>query len=171
MYFYFIFDSIIYKIMPSVASATVTQAGLSGSPLLWSDTGSYGTIISRNLVISDYQGNVLISVPLGTTLTYDFVITSDNWYSFVATIVDNTGTFTSTVYYVSDGFYWTSYLNQFTSTNCGCQGNNENLEISQLQLQAALRFTLAGQSGASAAQQCIVAANVFVNQSSVVQLV
>lgn len=153
----------------STASATVTQGSLTGSPLIWTDTGSYGTIVSRTLVISDYLGNVLITQNLGATLTYQFSISSDNWYSFVATIIDNTGTFTSTVYYVSTGFYWATYLAQFTATNCGCNGNNGNLELSQLSLQAALRYNLGGLADAASSQAAIVAANFFVNQNIVSQ--
>jgi hypothetical protein len=154
----------------STASATVSLANLSGSPLVWQDTGSYGTIVSRTLVITDYEGNVLENVSLGATLTYDFTISADAWFCFTGTIVDNTGTYTSVVYYVSTGFYWATYLEQFTSTNCGCTGVNRNLELSQLQLQAALRFNLAGASGAAAAQNCIIMANYFVNQSITAQL-
>lgn len=156
--------------MPSVATATVTLGSLTGSPLVWTDTGTYGTIVSRTLVIKDYQGNIVQTVSLGAALVYDLVITADNWYSFVAIIVDNTGTFTSTVFYVSTGFYWAAYLTQFTSTNCGCTGRNWNLEVSQLLLQAALRFNLAGQSGAASAQASIVGANFYVNQNIVSQL-
>jgi len=156
--------------MPSVATATVTLGNLSGSPLNWNDTGSYGTIVSRTLVITNSIGTVLETVPLGAALTYAFTITSDNWYCFTATIVDNTGTFTSVVYYLSTGFYWATYLQQFVSNNCGCNGQNCNLETSQLFLQAALRFNLAGASGAASAQSCIVLASYYVNQSIVSQL-
>ena len=156
--------------MPSVASATVTLANLSGSPLEWTDTGSYGTIVSRNLVITNYLGATVGSANLGSATSYAFSITADDWFAFTATIVDNTGTFTSVVYYVSTGFYWATYLAQFTTSNCGCIGNNCNLEISQLQLQAALRFNLAGASGAASAHITIIAANYFVNQSIEVQL-
>lgn len=151
----------------SVATATVTQVNLTGSPLLWQDTGSYGTIVSRTLVISDYLGNVITTQNLGTALNYQFVVTSDSWYSFVCIVVDNTSTFTSTVYYVSTGFYWNTYLAQFNATNCGCNGNNCNLELSQLSLQAALRFNLGGLPNAASAQKAIVAANFFVNQNIV----
>ncbi len=155
--------------MPSVAKATVTQVDLSGSPLQWLDTGTYGTIVSRTLVISDYLGNVITTQSLGTALSYNFIITSDNWYSFTAIIIDNTGTFTSTVYYVSTGFYWNAYVAQFNATGCGCVGNNCNLEKSQLALQAALRFNLGGLPDAASAQSAIVAANYFVNQNIVAQ--
>lgn len=156
--------------MPSTPSATVVQGSLTGSPLIWQDTGSYGTLVSRTLVITDYLGNTVQTVNLGATLVYDFVISSDNWYAFTGTVIDNTGTWVSTVYFVSTGFYWQTYLAQFNDTNCGCVGNNCNLEESQLCLQAALRFNLAGLAGAASAQNSIVAANFFVNQSLNVQL-
>lgn len=156
--------------MPSTPSGEITLGSLSGSPLVYTDTGTYGTIVSRTLVISDYQGNVLETVNMGATLTYSYSITADNWYQFVCTVIDNTGTFVTTIYYVSTGFYWATYLAQFVATNCGCTGNNCNLEISQSLLQAALRFNLAGQSGAASAQACIIGANYFVNQNITSQL-
>lgn len=155
----------------STASATVTLANLSGSPLLWTDTGSYGTIISRTLTIYDYQGNVLTTQSLGSTLTFDFDITSDNWYQFTGVVVDNTGTYTSQVYYVSTGFYWVTYQSVYNASNCGCNNDNWNLVVSQLALASALRANLAGLAGAAQAQRDVVAANVFVNMSIVIQLV
>lgn len=155
--------------MPSTASATVVQGNLSGSILNWIDTGSYGTIDSRTLDIYDYQGTLLLNVSLGVTLTYAYTITADAWFSFIATIVDNTGTFTSTVYFTATGFYIAAYLNLFTSTNCGCQGNNCNMESAEYAYNAAVRFNLAGLAGAAQAQREIVAANVLINTNVIPQ--
>lgn len=154
----------------STASATVTQGSLTGTPLIWTDTGLYGSIVSRTLVITDYQNNVVETISLGSTLIYDFVITADNWYCFTGTVIDNTGTFVSTVYYVSTGFYTASYLAQYASTNCGCIGVNCNMEAAENAYNAALRFNLAGLSGAASSQASIVAANVLINANTTVQL-
>ncbi len=153
----------------STASATVVQNNLSGSEQKFTDTGSYGTLVSRNLTIYDYQGNVLINVSLGASLTYIYTITADAWFQFECVVVDNTGTYTSTVYYTAGGFYVAAYLNLFTATNCGCQGNNCNMEYAEYAYQAALRFTLAGLAGAAQAQREIVAANVLINTNVIPQ--
>lgn len=155
----------------STPSGTVTQNTLNGGSLLFTDTGSYSTIISRILTVYDYQGNVVSPSPftMGNNLTQIFTFAADAWFHFQCVVVDSSGTWTTDVYFVADGFYWETYLTQFTSTNCGCVLNNKNLEYSQLALQAALRFNLAGLSGAASAQNCIVAANYFVNQSIISQ--
>ena len=158
--------------MASTPSGTVTQGNLVGNELLFTDTGSYGTVSSRILNIYDYQGNLIQTYNMGANLTQIFPIPADNWYWFVCTVTDNISgsPWVTNVYYVSTGYYWTAYQAQFDSTNCGCGCNNYNMEISNLLLQAALRFNLAGLSGASSAQQCIVAANFFINQSVTSQL-
>lgn len=156
--------------MPSSASATVAQNNLSGTELLFTDTGTYTGVVSRTLTVYDYLGNIVTLQSLGSVTTYILTISSDNWYQFQCVVVDANGTWKSTVYFVATGFYTAAYLNQFTTANCGCQGNNCNLEIAENFLNAALRYNLAGLSGAANSQACIVAANVFVNQSPVVQL-
>lgn len=159
--------------MASLPSGTVTQNSLNGGSLLFTDTGSYGTISSRTLTIYDYQGNPVSPSPfnMGNALTQVFTFGSDAWYHFQNVVVDNVsgGPWVTDIYVVAVGFYWETYLNQFNATNCGCIGNNCNLEYSQLALQAALRFNLAGLSGAASAQNCIVMANYFVNQSIISQ--
>ncbi len=146
--------------MASVATATVVQANLTGSQLLWTDTGTYSTLISRNLNIYDCNGNLLQTVPLGTTLTYIYNITADAFFQFIATIVDNTGTFTSEVDKVADGFYTASYLNAFTG-NVPLPINNCNLDTAENFLNASLRFNVGGNF--VAANQNIIWANYFVN--------
>lgn len=158
--------------MPSTPSGTVVQDGLNGGSLLFTDTGSYGTIVSRTLTVYDYLGNIVSPSPfnMGNNLTQIFNFNADAWFHFQNIVIDNTGTWTTDVYVVATGFYWSTYLVQFNATNCGCQGNNRNLEVSQLSLQAALRFNLVGIAGASSAQSCIVAANYWVNQNIISQL-
>lgn len=145
----------------STAIASVVQANLSGSELLWTDTGTYGTIISRTLTVYDCNGNVLLTVELETALTYLYTITADAFYQFVAVIVDNTGTYTSTVDYVAIGFYTAAYLNAFNAAGCGCNIPQCNLEIAENFYNAALRFNQA--SSFVAANSNIIAANVYVN--------
>lgn len=153
----------------STPSGKVTQNNLSGSELLYTDSGSYGTIVSRNLTIYDYQNQPLITVSMGAALTYIYTITADAWFTFECVVVDNTGTYTTTVYYTAGGFYTAAYLNLFTATNCGCQGNNCNMEYAEYAYQAAIRFTLAGLAGAAQAQREIVAANVLINTNVIPQ--
>lgn len=148
----------------STASATVVQANLTGSQLLWTDTGSYGTIVSRNLTIYDCNGVVLLTVSLGTTTTYTYNITADAFYQFICVVVDNTGTFTSTVDFVAIGFYTAAYLGVFNSTSLGNTGILCNLDAAENFLNAALRFNLAGNFVAANAN--IVAANVLVNMQN-----
>lgn len=151
-------------------SGTVKQNTLNGGSLLFTDTGSYGTIVSRNLTVYDYLGNVVQTFNMAANLTQVFTFASDAWFHFQCIVVDNTGTFTSDVYVVADGYYWDSYTEIYNSTNCGCGVNDCNLEKSQNALNAALRFNLAGISGAASAQREIVAANIYVNMSAIIQL-
>jgi len=101
--------------MASSASATVVQANLTGSELLFTDTGTYGTIISRTLNIYDCNGNLLQTVSLGNTRTYLYTIT----------------------------FYTASYLNAFTG-NVPLPINNCNLDRAENFLNASLRFNVGG---------------------------
>lgn len=151
-------------------SGTVQQSGINGGAALYTDTGVYNTVISRTLTVYDYLGNVLATFNMGTSLTQIYTFSADAWFQFTCVAVDNTGTWTTTVYFVSQGYYWDAYTAQFNATACGCVGNNCNLEQSQLSLNAALRFNLAGLVGAASSNSCIIAANYFVNQSIIAQL-
>lgn len=156
--------------MAAIATGTVTQNNLTGSQLLYTDTGTgYGTITSRTLNVYDCNNNLLFTFNMGTNLTQVVTITADAWFKFVCTVVDNTGTYSAEVDYVAIGFYTAAYLEQFVSTNCGCQLDNCNLDIAENFLNAALRYNLAGNGIASNAN--IVAANIYVNMSPVVQYV
>lgn len=146
--------------MASIATAKVTQANLIGSLLQWLDTGSYGTIVSRTLNIYDCNNNLLQTVSLGATLSYQYTIAADAFFKFVATIVDNTGSFISEVDYVAIGFYTASYLNSFNG-QAPLPINNCNLDTAENFLNAALRFNVGGNF--VAAQANIVLANYFVN--------
>lgn len=154
----------------STPSGTVVQYGILGGQALFTDTGSYSTLISRNLTVFNYLGDVIQVFNMGVNLTQIFSFAADAWFQFTCVVVDNTGTWTTNVYFVSQGYYWDAYTNQFNSTACGCVGNNCNLEVSQLCLASALRFNLAGLAGAVSANRDILAANYFVNSSIQVQL-
>lgn len=153
----------------SVSSGTVVQYSLDGSQLQFTDTGSYTPpIASRVLTMYDPLGNVLQTFNMGTSLTQIITISADGGYRFILAVTDSTGVVTPiTIDYVAAGFYVAAYLNQFASTNCGCEFNNCNMETAELFYNAALRFNLAGNLAAADAN--IKAANVFINMSPVVQ--
>lgn len=148
----------------STASATVVQANLIGSQLLWTDSGTYGTVVSRNLTIYDCNGEVLLTTSLGTATTYTYNITADGFYQFIGVIIDNTGEFTSTVDFVAIGFYTATYLSLFNASNCGCTGLQCNIDAAENFLNAALRFNVA--SNFVAANTNIIAANVVINMQN-----
>lgn len=158
--------------MASTPSGTVTQANLSGSELLYTDTGNYGTVSSRVLTIYDYQNNLVETYSMGANLTQIFPITADAWYMFVCTVSDNVGgsPWVTTVYFVATGFYTAAYLVQYTANQCGCIGVNCNMDAAENSYNAALRYNLAGEAGAASSQAAITAANVLINQNTTVQL-
>lgn len=145
--------------MASTASGTVTT-NLAGTQLTFTDTGSYGTVSSRTLTISNANGVVLVTANMGSQLTYVYNITADAYLTFVLTVIDNLGTVTATVNYVAFGYYSAAYLNKIAVSNCGC-GDFENLEIAELFFTASQRFALAGLGVPSNSN--IVAANVYIN--------
>jgi len=158
--------------MPSTPSGTAVENSLTGGSIIYTDTGSYGVVSSRILTIYNSAGTLLQTINMGSTLTATYTFPADVWLKFVCTVTDNVSgsPWVTTVYIVAQGYYWNAYLAQFNATNCGCQGNNCNLEKSQLSLQAALRFNLAGLAGAASANACIIMANYWVNQNIVSQL-
>jgi len=159
--------------MASTPSGTVTQYGLNGGQALYTDTGSYGTVSSRVLTVYDFNGNVLETFTMGASLTQIYTYTADAWFHFQCVVTDNVSgsPWITDVYWVSQGFYWQTYQLVYNASNCGCVNNNLNLVISQLALADALRANLAGLEGAAQANRAIIAANVYVNQSAVIQLV
>jgi hypothetical protein len=148
----------------STPSATVIHSNTSGSTLLWTDTGTYGTITSRTLVISDAFGNVLQTVSLGVVLTYTYTITYDAFYKFVHTVVDSNGTWTYEVDWVAYGFYAAQYLSQVSAsiTNGGYSIETNNyLDIAERFYSAAIRMNIAGNF--ITANNLIQAANYYAN--------
>lgn len=83
-------------------------------------TTGLGTVSSRILVISDANGNILQTINMGSSLTATYSITQDIYASFVETIVDNTGTYTATVNYVSTAFYIYAYAPAVVSVSSEC---------------------------------------------------
>jgi hypothetical protein len=158
--------------MASQPSGTAVENSLTGGSILYTDTGQYGVVSSRVLTVYDYLGNLLQTFNMGSNLTATYTFPADVWLKFVCTVTDNVSgsPWVTTIYVVAQGYYWNAYLEQFNATNCGCNGNNCNLEKSQLSLQAALRFNLAGPAGAASANSSIIMANYWVNQNIVSQL-
>lgn len=144
----------------STASGSVSN-NISGTLLTFTDTGSYGTIISRTLVINDSNGVLLTTINMGANLTATYAITADAYLTFILTVVDNTGTFTATVNYLAYGIYIVSFLTKLANSGCGCTGNFCNVDIAEIFLSEAQNFALFGIGPSSQAN--ITAANVYIN--------
>lgn len=147
----------------SVASGVVTQSA-NGGTLTFTDTGTYGTVSSRELVIRDSDGEILDEIDMGASLTATYTITADIYASFELTVIDNTGTYTTTVNYLSTAFYDIVFANVIAQLGCNCNCGSEQLtyaDISQLYKSAAERYALSGL--APAAQNAITAANTIIN--------
>lgn len=145
----------------STASGTVTQSA-GGSVLTYRDTGTYGTVSSRILVVYDPNGNILQTTPMGASLTASYDISIDQWLRFQCIVIDNTGTFTATVDYLSTAFYDNTYVNILAQLGCGCDLKQFNyIDISYFFRNAALRLALGG--FAVAANLNVIAANAYIN--------
>lgn len=166
---------IVYTLVVNVAAAPpgptcsgVVTNNLAGNLLTFTDTGSYGTVSARTLVIKNSVGTVLTTINMGSSLTATYAISADAYFEFDLSVTDGSGTYTCVVDYVAYGFYTIAYLNQFSASNCGCDLNSDNLDIAEKFLQAAFRFNIANNPAASQAN--ILAANYYVNLSPVTQL-
>lgn len=146
--------------MASEASGTVSN-NLAANLLTFTDTGTYGTVSSRILLIKDRNGIVLATINMGTNLTAPYYITADAEFDFFLTVVDNTGTFTTHVYYPAIGFYTIAYLNRFNNNNCGCDPRGLYVDEAEANITAALRFNIAGDL--VNANTCILRANILIN--------
>ena len=149
--------------MAVLVSGNVTNA-TNGLLLTFNDTTTGYTlpIVSKILTIYDAFGNVLGTINMGSTTVATFAITADAWYSFVMAVTDQTGPYTLTVNFLAENIYIASFLNAMVNTGCGCQpGMFCNINKADLNLTAAERFSLAGNS--SAADVTITAANVYIN--------
>lgn len=147
----------------STPSGKVSQNNLSGSQLLYTDTGTYGTVSSRILTIYDYNGNLLVTYNMGANLTQTYNITQDGAFTFICTVIDNTGTWTPNppITFVATGFYIAAYLERFNNTNCGCDPKSNFIDEAEQNYSASLRMNIAG--NLVAAQNLITAANTLIN--------
>lgn len=150
--------------MPVVTKGEVTQDP-SGSPLTFTDqTTGLGTIISRNLSIYDGNGNLLATINMGGSISTDLDITADGYFSFIEVIVDNTGTYTALVNYLSTAFYEITYAP--LANKLDCCGNEEkciNLYKGEICKSDAILFFERGV--AELAQSNIEAANLFLTEA------
>ena len=146
--------------MASTASGKVTNSQ-DGKTLTYTDTGSYSTIISRILTIYDANGVLLNTINMGATLVSTFGITADGYYTFICTVVDNTGTFTATVNFLAENIYIAAMLSFLAGLGC-CNGCiPENVFIADLYAGGAED---SGSFGfGPQAQQQITAANTLIN--------
>lgn len=147
--------------MPVQTSGTVTQSS-SGSPLVFVDTTTgLGTVSSRTLTIFDGNGTQLAFIVMGAALTTPYSITADGYFTFFEQIVDNTGTYTLTINYLSTAFYDITFVNTMAQLGCGCSLEQFNyIDISQLFKAAAIRLFIGGLGASSQAN--IIAANQYI---------
>lgn len=122
-----------------------------------------GTLVSRILTIYNSNAVLVTTINMGATLTATYIVTTDQYLSFVETIVDNTGTYVLTVNYLSTTFYQISFANTIAALpndfNCGSE-QLTYIDISDLYAQAADRYALSAL--APAAQNAINTANYFI---------
>lgn len=150
--------------MSVVVSGNITQSA-GGNVLTFTDTSTgVGTLVSRTLSIYDPNGNLLQTINMGVSLTTTYNITTDAYFQFVETIVDNTGTYLLTINFLSTVFYQNAFSNAIagvTTYDSDFFGIISNLNLSQDYYQAANRFFIGG-FGVSA-QSMIQQANFYVS--------
>lgn len=156
--------------MAVVYSATVTPSLPNNGvvTLTYTDTSTgIGTITSRTLNIYDSNGDLLQTINMGTNPVATYDISSDLYLSFRETIVDNTGTYSGEVDYLSTVFYNVSFVNVLAQLDCNCNCGNEQLnytDIADLYLSGAEASALL--SNPVSAQAYITAANYFITGNS-----
>lgn len=145
----------------NVSAGTPVNGNLS---LIFADTSTgVGTLVSRILTIYNSNAVLVSTINMGATLTANYVITTDQYLSFIETIIDNTGTYVLTVNYLSTTFYQISFANAIAALPCDFNCGNEQLtyiDISNLYFQTAKRYALSAL--APAAQNAINTANYFI---------
>jgi hypothetical protein len=150
--------------MSVVVSGNITQSA-GGNILTFTDTSTgVGTLVSRTLNIYDANGNLLQTINMGASLTTTYNITTDAYFQFVETIVDNTGTYTLTINYLSTVFYQNAFSTATAAVSTYDSdyfGVTSNLSISLGYYTSAFRFFIGG-FGVSA-NNMITQANFFVN--------
>lgn len=151
--------------MAVVTKGEVTQDP-SGSPLLFTDqTAGLGTIISRSLDIYDGNGNLLDTIDMGGNLTATYDITADGYFSFIETIVDNTGIYTLLKNYLSTAFYEITYAPLANKLDC-CGNEEKCLNLYKAEICKADAILFFERGVAELAQSNIEAANLFLTEAN-----
>jgi hypothetical protein len=123
-------------------SATVTQSA-NGTVLTFTDTSTLsGSLVSRNLTITDQNGTVLDTVNMGSATVATYGIAGDGYFVFTEILVDGAGSHTITVNYLSTAFYEITFANTIAQLlPCSIC---DYADQSYLFMQAAIRFALGG---------------------------
>lgn len=151
--------------MASTPSGKVTSSQ-GGTVLTYLDTGSYGTVSSRTLVIYDSNGVPVATFNMGASLSQTYNITADSYFSFVCTVADNVSgsPWIATVNYLAENICITTMVNAVSQLGCGCDCGSEKLtyiDISNIFRFCAESTALFG-LGVSA-QSLITAANTYIS--------
>lgn len=126
--------------MAVIGSANVTAGvPLNGiATLTFTDTSaSIGTLLSRTLIVNDYLSNLLFSASMGASRTAFFNVTADGYYSFIETIIDNTGTYTVPVNICTTSFYQQAFVNAMVALqnqNTDLYGTMVNISLSLIHI-------------------------------------
>lgn len=141
-------------------SATVTQSA-NGTTLTITDTSTLsGSLVSRNLIITDQNGDVLDTVNMGANPIATYTISKDGYFASTITLVDGAGSHTIIVNYLSTAFYEITFANTISLSGCSC-ASIDYADNSYLLMQAAIRFALGGFG--VAAYNNIIAANILIS--------
>ena len=141
---------------------TISQSS-AGNVLTITDTGSYATVSSRTLTIYDPNGNVLSVIDMGSSLTTTYDISLPQYLSFVLVVVDNTGSYSTTVNYLANGIYLVAYVNVISQLGCSCNCGSQQLiyaDIAELYNSSSLRLALGG-FGVAANNAILAAYNII----------
>lgn len=133
--------------MALTVTATISQSS-DGTQVVFLDTttGVVG-LVSRTLSILDANGVLLQQINMGATLTATYVISTDLYLQFVEVIVDNSGTSTGQVNFLSTAFYELAFAPAIAAQICPCDdlfGVLYNLNQSNLYATAAQIFAERG---------------------------
>lgn len=153
--------------MPFVFKASVTQSipnnGIVTLTFLDESTGITG-LISRTLNIYDYNGELVDTINMGTSVTANYNIQADAYYTFIESIVDGTGALPpGTVNFLSTAFYISLFTVAVAGlvTFCGdLFGQIYNISNAQNNRYAAVDIASFGQG--VVAQQLITYANFLI---------
>lgn len=151
--------------MASIPSGKVTSSQ-GGTVLTYSDTGSYGTVSSRILVISNSNGVPVATFNMGSSLTQNYTITADGYFSFVCTVVDNVSgsPWIAVVNFLAENICVTTLVNVVVQLGCGCNCGSEELTYSDITTTYIFCADSAALFGLGvAAQSLITAANIIIS--------